>query len=246
MFTPSLSEYPSNGTYPWGESPPPPATHQSPASIPPMTAPAVPHGPHGPHDDDQRVHQELLELLGDYHAPVDNFYAHPHAPMYDFNPGLPGSAPSPYSLSGHDYSAGSPQSSLVKPSFDEDSLEVDETDEFDPDLEMEELELPNGVTDTDLDMLKIPDLNKKLRDLGLSRDDQNLVKKVRRQHKNRSYAHTCRQKKVDKKNTMKVQKQVLETEINDLKLDVDKLRRERDEYKKNYEIMQKRKLEMRV
>ena len=239
MFPPSLSEYPSNGTYPWGESPPS-SSQQRPASIPPLAAPAVPHCPP---DDDQRVQQELLELLGDYHAPVDNFYAHPQVPMYDFNTsGLPGSAPSPYSLSGHDYSAGSPQSSLVKPCFDEDPSELEDPDELELDLE----DLPNGVTETDLSTLKIPDLNKKLRDLGLSREDQNLVKKIRRQHKNRRYAHTCRQKKVDKKNTMKVQKQVLETEINELKLDVDKLRRERDEYKKNYEIMQKRKLEMRV
>ena len=244
MFTPSLSEYPSNGNYSWGESPPP-TSQQRPASIPPMTAPVVPRGPP---DDDQRVQQELLELLGDYHAPVDNFYAHPQAPMYDFtNAGLPGSAPSPYSLSGHDYSAGSPQSSLVKPSFDEDPAEVEGTDDFDLDLEdLEDLELPSGVTENDLATLKIPDLNKKLRDLALSRDDQNLVKKIRRQHKNRRYAHTCRQKKVDKKNTMKVQKQVLETEINDLRSDVENLRRERDQCKKNYEIMQKRKLEIRV
>ncbi|KAI6658631.1 hypothetical protein LOD99_15429 [Oopsacas minuta] len=241
MYPPSISEYPSNGSNPWTSSPPH-ASLLPPSYFPPVSAPPVPQGLQ---DDDQRVQQELLELLGDYNMPADNFYAHPQGPMYDMNnSNLASTAPSPYNMSGHDFADSSPQSSLAKPSFDEELQDINELDDLG--LDLEDLELPPGVTEGDLATLKIPDLNKKLRDLGLSRDDQNLVKKIRRQHKNRRYAHTCRQKKVDKKNTMKVQKQVLESEINDLKLDVEKLRRERDEYKKNYEIMQKRKLELRV
>ena len=169
-------------------------------------------------------------MLDEFQQPIDNFYINPQ-----------GFLPSPFQGPGVDSGDTSPPSSILKPSFDEDLLDSDDEDDFD--LDLEDLELPTGVTEGDLSALKIPDLNKKLRDLGLSRDDQNLVKKIRRQHKNRRYAHTCRQKKVDKKNTMKVQKQVLESEINELKLDVENLRRERDEYKRNYELMQKRKQE---
>ena len=168
-------------------------------------------------------------MLDEYQHPIDSFYLNPQ-----------GFVPSPYAGAGLEVGETSPPSSIAKPCFDEDHDE-DNDEDLDLDLDLEDLELPDGVTEGDLSILKIPDLNKKLRELGLSRDDQNLVKKIRRQHKNRRYAHTCRQKKVDKKNTMKMQKQVLETEINDLKLDVENLRRERDDYKKNYELMQKRK-----
>ena len=123
---------------------------------------------------------------------------------------------------------------------DDDDSE-DET--VDLGLDMKDLaeQLPEGVTEGDLTNLKIPDLNKKLKNLGLSRDDQNHVKRIRRQYKNRGYAHTCRKKKDDRKNTMKEQKQLLQCEIDELKGDVERLRIERDKYKGNYEQMQQRK-----
>ena len=220
---PSISDYPpSNGSYPWMNSPSS-ATMHPPSSL--SVPPVPPMGPHSPHDD-QRVQQELLDMLDEYQHPIDNFYVNPQ-----------GFVPSPYPGAGLDSGEISPPSSIIKPSFDDD------LDDEDYDLDLEYLELPEGVTDGDLSILKVPDLNKKLRELGLSKEEQNLVKKIRRQRNNRRYAHTCRQKKVDKKNTMKVQKQVLESEINDLKLDVESLRRERDEYKKNYELVQRRKQE---
>ena len=104
-----------------------------------------------------------------------------------------------------------------------------------------EEQLPDGVSEWDLMNRKIPDLNKFLKDLGLNRDEQNQVKRIRRQYKNRGYAHTCRKKKDDKKTTMKEQKQILHIEINELKMDVERLRLERDQYKQSYERIKQNK-----
>ena len=158
--------------------------------------------------------------------------------MYDIPPGIP----STYTGSGHEIGESPSPPSLIKPPADPEDADED----YDPEmnsLSMKDLEeqLPEGVTEWDLLNRKIPDLNKLLKDLALNRDEQNQVKRIRRQYKNRGYAHTCRKKKDEKKTTMKEQKQILHMEINELKVDVDRLRLERDQYKRNYELMKQNK-----
>ena len=142
------------------------------------------------------------------------------------------------------YNDNSPPATLLKPSLEStEDVEGGEEDfgEDEPDMRDLEDQLPNGVTEKHLLTLKIPDLNRLLKDLGLNREDQNIVKRVRRQYKNRGYANTCRKKKEEKKCSMKDQKQSLQVEINGLKDDVERLKLERDQYKRNYEIMQQNK-----
>ena len=86
--------------------------------------------------------------------------------------------------------------------------------------------------------INIRDLNKVLRDQGMTQEQQMEVKQMRRKQKNRVYAKNCRKNKEEKKTTMKSQKEMLEGEINDLKTDVDRLRIQRDQYKHSYEMMQ--------
>ena len=223
---PSISDYPpSNGSYPWMNSP-------SSLSMPPVP----PMGPHSPHDD-QRVHQEFVStdrFVGD-----DEFYLYPQGPMYNFQHGMP----SAYSGPGNEIGDSPSPPALLKPPADPmEGSDSEEGPEEDP-LSLKDLEeqLPDGVAESDLLNRKIPDLNKLLKDLGLDREQQNLVKRIRRQYKNRGYAHTCRKKKDERKTTMKEQKQILHLEINELKEDVDCLRLERDQYKRNYELMKQSK-----
>ena len=230
MFTPSLSEYPSNGTYPWGESPPPPAT----LPPPPLPVPAdkaedqqLPEGMFGMFD----VHEGYEGYEG-----FEGFYRDLHLPAFA-NSSNPAAGP---------YSDTSPPATLVKPSLEstEDPIgdeDGDFGDDFSVDTRDLEDQLPKGVTEQHLLTLKVPDLNRLLKELDLNREDQNLVKRIRRQYKNRGYANTCRKKKEEKKSSMKDQKVNLQVEINGLKDDVERLKLERDQYKRNYEIMQQTK-----
>ncbi|KAI6658633.1 hypothetical protein LOD99_15431 [Oopsacas minuta] len=243
MYPHSISEYPSNGSYPWTSSPPH-ASLQPPTYFPPVSAPPVPQGLQ---DDDQKL-PEMYSLFDpcEGYGGYEGFYGDPQAPAYVNNSNLGGSS-SPYNWPGQDFNDASPPASLVKPPPElEDNYNQDDTiSDFrdDEEINMEDLQnqLPDGITERHLLTLKIPDLNKLLKDLGLDKEDQNLVKRIRRQYKNRGYANTCRKKKEERKSSMKEQKQTLQVEINELKDDVEKLRLERDRYKRNYEIMQQTK-----
>eukprot|EP00800_Vazella_pourtalesii_P005242 TRINITY_DN160_c0_g1_i1.p1 TRINITY_DN160_c0_g1~~TRINITY_DN160_c0_g1_i1.p1 ORF type:complete len:317 (+),score=99.55 TRINITY_DN160_c0_g1_i1:2153-3103(+) len=226
MFPPSLSEYPSNGAYPWGESPPSAAL--SPPLLP-VPADAA---------EDQQLPGEMFGMFDtqEGYGACDGYEGFYRDLQFANSSNL---AAGPYSDT-------SPPATLVKPSQENPAdPEGNEDGEFgdDESVDMRDLEdqLPRGVTENHLLTLKIPDLNRLLKDLELNREDQNLVKKIRRQYKNRGYANTCRKKKEEKKCSMKVQKQSLQVEINGLKDDVERLKLERDQYKRNYEIMQQTK-----
>ena len=232
MYPPSVSEFPSNGTYPPWMNSTSPAPIQMPSSVPQIA-------PQGIHDDnDQLVQQEFLDLLDEYHPPTDGFYNNLMYPNQDGSH-MPDnmSLPSPYM--GNECGEFSPPNSLMKPSMDDSCF---------PDYTPSESN-PGSVDDEnaavaeneDLSEINIRDLNKALRDQGYSQEEQMEVKQIRRKQKNRVYAKNCRKNKEEKKTTMKSQKEMLETEINDLKSDVERLRAQRNQYKMSYDMMQQRK-----
>ncbi|KAI6658632.1 hypothetical protein LOD99_15430 [Oopsacas minuta] len=236
MYPPSISEYPSNGSNPWMSSPSP-GSLLPPTSLPPVVTPQVNH--ELPTVDDQTVQQEFLSLLDEYH-PVDNFYMHP---MYQHPEGSQMfdnlSLPSPY-RGANEPGEFSPPNTLLKPPLDDTSFTdyLQEDTKSNSDLKEDAVA---GAENEDLSEINIRDLNKALRDQGYSQEEQMEVKQIRRKQKNRVYAKNCRKNKEEKKTTMKVQKEQLESEITDLKSDVDRLRAQRNQYKMSYDMMQQRK-----
>ena len=105
-----------------------------------------------------------------------------------------------------------------------------------------DLKLPEGISREDLTNLGIPDLNKKLKDIGVNKLSEKELKRLRRQFKNRGYAQVCREKKNKKKNTMREQKDELEQEIEQLRSDVENLKKERNRYKNQYDKIHRNKL----
>ena len=239
---PSISDYPpSNGSYPWMNSPSS-ATMHPPSSL---SVPPVPQQAQAA-DDDQRVQQELLGLLDGFQQPFDDFYMNPRGPNDPLYMSPEGqmmdnlSISSPYP--GNDFGdASSPSSTFVKPPFD-DTFGSDLSGRDDININSL-IKDENGVVPEpeDLSEINIRDLNKTLRDKGYSQDEQVEVKLIRRKQKNRVYAKNCRKNKEEKKTTMKTQKEQLEGEITDLKSDVERLRVQRNQYKMSYDLMQQRK-----
>ena len=234
MYPPSVSEYPSNGSYPWMNSTSP-APIQMPNSVPQIAAPTVPQGFQD--DDDQLVQQEFLNLLEEYHPTTESFY---NNLLYSNQEGgqLPDnmSLPSPYMA--NECGDFSPPNSLMKPAL-EDSCFDDYTPRESSSVVDDEVR--TVAENEDLSEINIRDLNKALRDQGYSQEEQMEVKQIRRKQKNRVYAKNCRKNKEEKKTTMKTQKELLESEINDLKSDVERLRSQRNQYKMSYDMMQQRK-----
>ena len=241
---PSISDYPpSNGSYPWVNSPSS-ATMQSNTSLP---VPPVSSQPQTA-EDNQLVQQELLELLDGYQQPYDDFYMNPRGPTDSLYMTPEGqmmdniSVASPYARAGNDYGdASSPSSTLNKPPFD-DAFGTDLTMNDDAIIDSNIKDVTESVPETeDLSEINIRDLNKTLRDQGYTQEEQMEVKLIRRKQKNRVYAKNCRKNKEEKKTTMKTQKEQLEVEITDLKGDVERLRAQRNQYKMSYDMMQQRK-----
>lgn len=104
-----------------------------------------------------------------------------------------------------------------------------------------DLKLPEGINRDELTHLGIPELNKKLKDIGVNKLSEKELKRLRRQFKNRGYAQVCREKKNKKKNTMRQQKESLEREIKLLQQDVENLRKERNRYKEQYDKIHRNK-----
>ncbi|KAI6658634.1 Transcription factor MafA [Oopsacas minuta] len=132
---------------------------------------------------------------------------------------------SPYSRGDNDDKYPDPDSSLE----DDDMKDID-------------LKLPEGISKEDLTNLGIPDLNKKLKEIGVNKMNEKELKRLRRQFKNRGYAQVCREKKNKKKNTMREQKEDLEREIEQLRIDVENLKKERNRYKNQYDKIHRHKL----
>lgn len=119
------------------------------------------------------------------------------------------------------------------------------------DMELEELGSQfNGiVTDDELASLNIKDLNRKLKEKGLSKETIEKLKQRRRTLKNRKYATDCREKKDSEVQTLEESKETetdsiasLESENEELR---DKLQKLKSHYMKLYDFAKKNNIELK-
>lgn len=95
---------------------------------------------------------------------------------------------------------------------------------------------PNEMkfTEKELRELSVKDINRLLKERGLSNDEIARVKHRRRTLKNRRYAQHSRLRRIESKNNLEEEKKSLLQELGQLKNQVTSVERERDMYKDKY------------
>lgn len=95
---------------------------------------------------------------------------------------------------------------------------------------------PNEMkfTEKELRELSVKDINRLLKERGLSKDEIARVKHRRRTLKNRRYAQHSRLRRIETKNNLEVEKKSLSQELEKLRKQVSSVERERDMYKDKY------------
>ena len=95
---------------------------------------------------------------------------------------------------------------------------------------------PNEMkfTEKELRELSVKDINRLLKERGLSKDEIARVKHRRRTLKNRRYAQHSRLRRIETKNNLEVEKKSLSQELEKLRKQVTAVERERDMYKDKY------------
>lgn len=95
---------------------------------------------------------------------------------------------------------------------------------------------PNEMkfTEKELRELSVKDINRLLKERGLSKDEITRVKHRRRTLKNRRYAQHSRLRRIETKNNLEVEKKSLSQELEKLRKQVTTVERERDMYKDKY------------
>ena len=95
---------------------------------------------------------------------------------------------------------------------------------------------PNEMkfTEKELRELSVKDINRLLKERGLSKDEIARVKQRRRTLKNREYAKHSRWRRIETKNNLEVEKKSLSQELEKLRKQVSSVERERDMYKDKY------------
>lgn len=89
-------------------------------------------------------------------------------------------------------------------------------------------------TEKELRELSVKDINRLLKERGLSKDEIARVKHRRRTLKNRRYAQHSRLRRIETKNNLEVEKKSLSQELEKLRKQVTAVERERDIYKDKY------------
>ena len=113
---------------------------------------------------------------------------------------------------------------LTDTTLDEDAVESSEND-------LQDI----SISDDELMNLSAKDLNNKLR--GLGEDVVAVLKQRRRTLKNRGYAQSSRNKRVNQRLDLEKDKETLREELDRVAKENDRLKRERDETKRKYNAL---------
>ncbi|GBN41947.1 Transcription factor MafK [Araneus ventricosus] len=93
------------------------------------------------------------------------------------------------------------------------------------------------ISDDELVSLTVRDLNRLLKNSGLSRAEIQRMKQRRRTLKNRGYAASCRNKRLEQKDELHYDREIIRQDIRSLKMDNKALEQEILQKKKNYESL---------
>lgn len=88
-----------------------------------------------------------------------------------------------------------------------------------------------GITEERLQKFSVKELNRFLKSNGLTKQQQQLVKNRRRTLKNRGYAQNCRIRRIKLKKSLEVQNEDLLQELDQLRAELEKAKKERNYYK---------------
>ncbi|KFM78437.1 Transcription factor MafK, partial [Stegodyphus mimosarum] len=96
---------------------------------------------------------------------------------------------------------------------------------------------PNEINDDELVSLTVRDLNRLLKMSNLSRSEVQRIKQRRRTLKNRGYAASCRNKRLEQKDELQHEHSLVQRDINILKEENRMIESELNEIKKQYESL---------
>lgn len=98
---------------------------------------------------------------------------------------------------------------------------------------------PNNteITDEELVSLTVRDLNRLLKTSGLSRSEIQRMKQRRRTLKNRGYAASCRNKRLEQKDELQIERSAIVNDINAIKEENRKIENELLDFKNRFESL---------
>uniref|UniRef100_A0A2L2Y4Q5 Transcription factor MafK n=1 Tax=Parasteatoda tepidariorum TaxID=114398 RepID=A0A2L2Y4Q5_PARTP len=121
------------------------------------------------------------------------------------------------------------------------SIKEEPAAEMQGDMDFGDFSSSNGteITDDELVSLTVRDLNRLLKTSGLSRSEIQRMKQRRRTLKNRGYAASCRNKRLEQKDELQVERSSILGDINSLKEENRMIENQIEEFKNRYENLRK-------